>query len=49
MFTIFRTEEAGENVVVTGSKPKRYKLNNVRPEASRHFRNKKEGTSESKN
>jgi len=47
MFTIFRTKEAGENVVVTGSKPNQYSLNNVRREASRHFRGKKEGTSES--
>jgi len=41
MFTIFRTKEAGENVVVTGSKPKQYRLNNVRREATRHFKNKK--------
>jgi len=41
MFTIFRTKEAGENAVVTGSKPKQYRLSNVRREASRHFTEKK--------
>jgi len=38
---VFRTKEAGKNAVSTGSKQKSVdNLNNIRRQASRHFRNK---------
>jgi hypothetical protein len=39
---LFRSKEADQNAVVTGSKPDIvYRLNDVKCEVSRHFRNKK--------
>ena len=44
MFSFFRSDEAGKNPVVTGSKQSSVdNLNTVRCEASRHCRNKIKG------
>jgi len=43
MFRVFRSKEAGQNEVGTGYKPSNVKnINNVRCEATVHFRNKKQ-------
>jgi hypothetical protein len=42
LFETIRSEETNQIAVVTGSKPnKRSNINNIRLEATRHFRNKK--------
>ena len=47
MFTIFRSKETGYNGVQDSNPSNVDNINKVRHEAIRHFRNKKEGTSES--
>jgi len=43
MFRVFRSKEAGQNEVGTGYKPSNVNnINNVRCEATVHFRNKKQ-------